>query len=1151
MIKTSLRLLLALTLLLLIALGALLGSERGSRWLLAQADAQLDALSLDGVSGRLFDHWRIERLVYDDGQTRAVAEQLEMRWRLSCLWQRAFCLERARLDSLELTLAPSPDPAETTPAAAPFAIPAPPIALQLDEIGIGRLTLHSGDASHTLEDIALRAAADADAIELHSASLRWRDNRAELRAALAIAPDYPLDAELQLDMPQLLGPSGTALALRASGALQQALQLEAKLSGHQRAGLQGTLRALDSPQSLALTLTGEQLQTLESPTAALRLHDLHLHADGDLERLALRLETALDSAAAGPAQLVATAQLHDTAALKALTLELAALGGTAQLQGSLGWREGLDWQLEGDFSGLDIAHLRDDLSGQLTGEIRSRGQQRDGAFVSPETSLTLDGTLLDRPLRAALDLALDKGPAIALERLQLDNGANRVEASGRIDGALDLRAQIRAPQLDTLWPGLAGALHGQLRASGPLQHPNLELDLRGEALRYADAALARLALKGSIDDGARAASELTLQASGASIAGVQEAQLEARVAGTLDAHRAALSARTPEQSAELALGGALAGMHWRGELQQAALAHGTHQLQLAEPAALAFRQDTATASVAAHCWRQGDARLCLDEDTELSAERGSAALSLRQFELQQLAELLPETASLKGTLEAELRGAWRDDEAPSAELTTRVRGLALAATEAAGAPVSIDFERAEASARLDPVQGQLELQLDAREQGSTKVQASFDPGSKALAGTLALRGFQLEPWRPLLPMLDTLRGELSADGELSGTLQAPAFKGRVALRDPALEGAQVPLSVRGGELALDIDGRRATLDARFDTHPGGQLQIRGQGSVEDAPRATLELVGRELALALPPSIDATLNHDLRVDLGPEQLALRGELHIPAATLVLEGLSGGGPSVSRDMVLVDEEDQEDAAADGASPLQIDMDVRARIDDAVHLSGYGLDTRLRGDVTVRQRPGQPPQLAGELALVEGQYQAYGQDLQVRRGELLFVGPLRSTRVDVAAVRVVDEVEAGLELSGPLLAPQTSLFSEPAMSDADVLSYIVLGGPPGGGGDESAMLARAALGLGLKNGTRIAGQLASAAGIEDFNIGADGRGEDTAVVLSGRLSPKLLLSYRMGVFDTVNTLSARYDLSQALYLELMRGMEQAIDLFYTVDY
>ncbi|MGB0865971.1 MAG: translocation/assembly module TamB domain-containing protein, partial [Granulosicoccaceae bacterium] len=583
----------------------------------------------------------------------------------------------------------------------------------------------------------------------------------------------------------------------------------------------------------------------------------------------------------------------------------------------------------------------------------------------------------------------------------------------------------------------------------------------------------------------------------------------------------------------------------------AELAHQALKLELQSPFDIAWLSQSSQAHIASHCWLHEEARLCLDEDATLSAEQGQAALSLKNLSLQKFNPLLPETAQLAGTLATDIRSEWRGGALPTVDLKAHVSELALSAKDADGQPISVIFDQAQIDAELGENQGKLDLLLHSQEQGKTQIKANLDPATRALSGTVNLEGFLLGPLKALLPMLDTLRGEISASGEFSGTVDDPKFKGQVRLKNPAVAGSQVPLTVEDGQLKLDIDGRSATLNAEFITAPSGTLRISGDAKYTDKLRANIALDGEELALLLPPTIDATINHSLTLAYDAEQLKLRGKIHIPDAVIVLEGMSGSGPSLSKDMVLTDPEDRPAQGDKQDTALQIDMDLQAQIDDEVRLSGYGFDTRLKGDIKVRQRIGQPPQLAGQLELKDGQYQAYGQDLAVRRGELLFVGPMRSTRVDVTAVRVVDDVEAGLELGGDLISPQVTLFSEPAMADADILSYIVLGGPPGAGGDESAMLARAALGLGLKNGNHIAGQFASAAGIEDFNIGADGQGEDTAVVLSGRLSPKLLLSYRMSIFDAANTLTARYDLSQALYLELMRGVEQAIDLIYSVDY
>ncbi|QJX03279.1 hypothetical protein HML84_07145 [Alcanivorax sp. IO_7] len=67
----------------------------------------------------------------------------------------------------------------------------------------------------------------------------------------------------------------------------------------------------------------------------------------------------------------------------------------------------------------------------------------------------------------------------------------------------------------------------------------------------------------------------------------------------------------------------------------------------------------------------------------------------------------------------------------------------------------------------------------------------------------------------------------------------------------------------------------------------------------------------------------------------------------------------------------------------------MAVGVSLGDKVHFEGFGLTATLDGDLRVTQQPGQPAQLNGELVIVEGRYRAYGQNLAIENGRLLFQG------------------------------------------------------------------------------------------------------------------------------------------------------------------
>jgi translocation and assembly module TamB len=136
----------------------------------------------------------------------------------------------------------------------------------------------------------------------------------------------------------------------------------------------------------------------------------------------------------------------------------------------------------------------------------------------------------------------------------------------------------------------------------------------------------------------------------------------------------------------------------------------------------------------------------------------------------------------------------------------------------------------------------------------------------------------------------------------------------------------------------------------------------------------------------------------------------------------------------------------------------------------------------------------------------------------------------------------------------SPEIVLFTEPGDKPQDsILSYIVLGRDIKETTDQEAnLLATAALALTVKGGRSLAGGIASALGVQDFAFETRGRGDDTELVVSGRLNDRLLLRYGRSVFQPISTLYLRYDLTKKLYLEAAQSsLEQAVDLFYSFSF
>ena len=137
-----------------------------------------------------------------------------------------------------------------------------------------------------------------------------------------------------------------------------------------------------------------------------------------------------------------------------------------------------------------------------------------------------------------------------------------------------------------------------------------------------------------------------------------------------------------------------------------------------------------------------------------------------------------------------------------------------------------------------------------------------------------------------------------------------------------------------------------------------------------------------------------------------------------------------------------------------------------------------------------------------------------------------------------------------------PDFSLFSEPDMSQSDQLAWLVLGRPlerDTSSQDKNSMN-QAAIMLGLGGGLALTEEYGEKLGIDEISIESEPGGEtNQASLLVGKyLSPKLFVSYGVGIFDPVSTLRFRYALgSQWKLVGESSALRSSADLFYVIEF
>ncbi len=228
-------------------------------------------------------------------------------------------------------------------------------------------------------------------------------------------------------------------------------------------------------------------------------------------------------------------------------------------------------------------------------------------------------------------------------------------------------------------------------------------------------------------------------------------------------------------------------------------------------------------------------------------------------------------------------------------------------------------------------------------------------------------------------------------------------------------------------------------------------------------------------------------------------------------------------------------------------RIDLHLRTSLGDDVQFAGFGLTTGLEGAIQLRGGTHAPFTGHGHLSLVGGRYQAYGQELEIEQGNLVFTGPLDEPSLDIRAIRRTPDVIAGIQISGTPSRLRSDVFSEPALGDAETLSYLLTGRPLATSMDagEGDALNRAAFALGLSGAGLVTSQIRTQLGLETLTI--EGGTEDSRLVAGKRLGDRLLVEYGYGLVDKLGTLMLRYQLNDRFMLESRSGTVSNLDILY----
>jgi translocation and assembly module TamB len=1114
------------------------------------ARLQIDRLTLESTAAQLTLEGMIET-----GERWRSALALDGEWREGLAAPQPLSLRiDGDLDALQARLRlPDQAHARLDLSAQPL-LPQPVLTLALElpqptpalaglwPQGLGSLSLSAEGGLDALQ-LDGRFDYDGQAFTLVDARLSAGGDRLEIGPARLQAEQGAV--ELQGSLQRLAVPARVAPAARSEDSGPPA----ADAVSPRPPGDVDALPASASPWRLELAANFEDFEWRSPDQPALRI-DGRAEASGLIESLALVLDLQLErdelaGAVRGELQLEASAARLDR-------LRLDSGEGRAELTGRVDWTEGLSWELLGELQEFDPRLFAPGWQGKLSARFSSAGRHDDRQPSGRLELDELDGELRGRPLRGAIDADWQSYEAGRVS-LALDWGDSVLRGQARLGEVLQGELELAPLHLDLLLPGAAGALEGRLQLAGSRSAPELSLQLEAPLIEYADLRMDALRASGRLGLDPEAPAELELRADAFAYGTQSFGALALQLRGETSAHVLNLALADDGAGPQLELSGGWQAerSRWIGQLQTlaytpaqrravsgdwalsapTALELGSERLRVESFCIEGSRAPWRRASEAADSTeREAVGRLC----AELDWSAGTAARAW--LELDAVPVALPLQA-LRRSLGPGL--PWRPEGVLTGQLELQQDAAGWRAEGRLSAPRGwvalsdpqqrrlLEWEALNLELAGDPRQLQAQLSGQIGQRGSLNGQILLDAPGQPDA---ALQG-RIDLDLPELQFIELFSaqavvapsGRLVAGLDIGGRLDAPELVGAVELSGFSAELPGLGISPREGRARIELESLQR---ARIDFALRSEGELRGSGvldwSAQAESRIDLTLEGEEVLFADTAQAELRASPQLTISEREGVMRLRGRVDVPRAQISLDRFENS-LQPSADVVVLDPAQR--SGIESAAAQRIDADLRLALGRDVRLKGFGLDGKVIGELRLRDRPGRNTQVSGALN-VTGRYKAYGQDLDITRGRLAYAQtPPDNPALDIVAERKLERVTVGIRVVGTAVQPQLSLWSDPSMDQADVLSYLVIGRPLSAarsGEGQQINAAATAIGAG---GNLLAERLGARLGFDQAGIEESAALGGAALTVGKFLSPRLYVAYGVALFGEGQVFSIKY--------------------------
>jgi translocation and assembly module TamB len=817
-------------------------------------------------------------------------------------------------------------------------------------------------------------------------------------------------------------------------------------------------------------------------------------------------------------------------------------GGHAVITGETVWAPADSWSFAGRIADVNPALVRSDLPGKLSFNVATRGLGFDGNGDFSVDVHDISGRLRGVPASGGGGFQRT-GTTWQFDKLRLALGGTSLAMDGRLNDTFDLRFAVTAKDLSLLSPDSRGQLEGNGTIRGTLKEPTIAANLHGNGIQHEGVSVQDIDAAIDFDPNPQYQSKVDARIRNLAYKERTLDNLTFKLNGRSSNYDVRLDARASGMSLAAMANGPFNNGVWQGQLRSMEII-GTEslRLKLEHPAGVLVSADEVRAEWLCMAGQPGS--MCADGDW--NPRQWNATFTANKMPLATFTAGLTRAVDYSGQINFQASISGGGLEPPQgmvradlidAQLSHKLSSGRIDHSKIGSGFITLNANRSTISGEVGlesgdvgTIRGTLVAQRAANTWQAMPVQGELHAHTDQL-GLVTL----------YVPDIDRASGHLDGDMKIAGTLGTPLVDGNLKISDGEIDYYQVNMGLR--QLAFDARLTDNGVDFKGSTRIGSGI-ANATGRLEwrnSLPYGKVNVEGTNLRVTDVPEAQIDASPNLQFNITGRKIEVAGAVKVPYAKIVPADMTGAVRS-SGDEVIVGQEE-----TDPSKRFEVTSTITLGLGDHVNIDTTGLTGRLAGTITVRSGYDESTTATGELTIEQGKYSAYARKLDIQRGRLIFTGgPVANPGIDIRAVKEFPDVIAGVNVRGTLLQPRLSFFSDPSLTQAQIVSLILAGGS-----FESAQSRQAGAGNEMlaQGGAILAQQLGSHVGIEDVSLESDLTNE-TSLVLGRYLSPRLYVSYGIALTEQLNVLKLRYSLGDRWTIKTEVGQARGADLVYTIQ-